>query len=217
MNVSQQGSTLARPIRPNREFRRPKLLLVADVALGVAFVFLAYWLVGSLLVRGFLTDPGHVPPFVIEAGLEPVQAVLVLGPLLGLVAATEYRLRFPARATWLWTPLLVAWLGIAFAAGVIASPDFTASILLIGGVPAVLIGNNQGYLRRQAGLDPRPERWSPTRRIVTVIAALLVVAWLVVYGIGGILTAWNAFDPNGPAVFPQNYPRAPIGPAGGGG
>jgi hypothetical protein len=216
VTVSRRGSTTALLAGMRRQIRRPKLLLLADLILVLALLALAYWLVGALLIPGFLADPARVPPFVVEAQLDPVRAVLVLGPLLVLAAVTEYRLRFPARARWPWTPLIVGWLGVAIGAGVVASPDFAASILLIGGVPAVLIGNNQGYLRRQAGLDPRPERWSRLRRVLTVIAAVVVVAWLALYLLGGILSAWQILDPNGVPILPPNYPRAPIGPGGGG-
>ncbi len=216
MTVSRQGSTTSLLARERRNSRRPRLLQVADVVLFVALATLAYWLAGTLLVPGFLADPALVPPFVVEAELDPIRAALVFGPLLALVAVTIYRLRFPARATWPWTPLIVAWLAIAFAAGAIASPDVTASILLIGGVPAVLVGNNQGYLRRQAGMDPRPERWSPLRRTLILVASVVVVAWLALYLLNGIITAWNATLPDGLPFF-QQYPRAPIGPAGGAG
>ena len=140
-------------------------------------------------MAGFLADRGRVPPAVVDAGLDPLRATLAFGLPLVLVAVTEFRLRLPARATWPLTPLIVAWLVIAFAETAIASADLTAIVLAAGVIPAVLIGSHLGWLRRVAGRSPEGPRWTRLRRLLTMTAAIVVAAWTCVYLFLGMIEA----------------------------
>jgi hypothetical protein len=198
MGVTELGSTSSTPA-PTRHFtrasHRPRLLLVVDVYLLVLAVALTYWLIGSLLADGFGTDPAKVPPFVANAELDAVWIALALVLPLVLVAITGLRVRFASRLTWPWTPLIAAWLIVAFTESLIGGPDFTAAVLLLGVFPAVAISHEQDYLRREAGQSPVDAPWSPLRRRLTAIIALIVVAWVVVYVVAGVMGISDFFGP----------------------
>ncbi len=189
MSVSQPGSWASRTGQAHSKvLRRPRSLLVADLFLVGMFVALARWLLGGLFVSGFLADPDSVPPFVVDAGLDGLQALLAFGLPLVLVAVTAFRLRFTHQARWPWTPLIIAWVGLAFVETPIASPDFTAAVFVVGAFPALLIGNHQRYLRQAAGLPWMEPRWSPLRRTLTLIGAIVVVVWIAAYFFGAVMS-----------------------------
>lgn len=189
----------------SRELRRPRLLLLADAALVLLLVALAQWLTGSLVEPGFLADPDRVPPFVIEAGLDRSRAAALFGLPLALVAVTSFRLWFPSRATWPWTPLIVAWLALAAAEGLVANPDFAAGVLACGSVPAVVIGTHQPYLRRASGHSHLDRPWSALRRALTLVAAAAVTVFVAAYFFGAVIQMMDAYDLEG-------LPRFPVGP-----
>ncbi len=198
MGVNGLGSTSSTPATAHhfaRASHRPRLLLFVDLYLLVLAVALTYWLIGSLLVDGFGTDPARVPPFVANAELDAVWMALALGLPLALVAVTGLRVRFARRLTWPWTPLIAAWLIVAFTESLIGGPDFAGAVLLLGVFPAVVISHEQDYLRREAGQSPVDAPWSPLRRRLTAIIALIVVAWVVVYVVAGVTGISDVFGP----------------------
>jgi hypothetical protein len=197
--------------RYSKASRRPRTLLAVDIYLLGLLLVLLFWLLGSLFVTGFLADPGVVPPFVIDAQLDIVRAVAAFGLPLVLVGVTAIRVRFADRVTFAWTPMIAAWLIVAFAEWVIASADFTAGVLLLGAFPAVVIAHEQDYLRREAGQPPEDVRWSPLRRRLIALIALIVVIWVVAYIIAGVLGINDMFGP----LLPQGFPRAPVRAGGG--
>jgi len=204
MGVSSPAPVVTR--RYPKPSRRPRSLLLVDLYLLVWFLILLYWLAGSLLIQGFLADPQRVPPFVVDAGLDLASALVAFGMPLALVALTAIRVRFAERVTWAWTPLTSAWLIAAFAESLVAGADFTAAVLLMGAFPAVVISHEQDYLRRAAGQSPEDARWSPLRRRLTAMIALVVVSWIVIYIISGVLAIRDIFGP----LLPEFFPRAPV-------
>lgn len=205
------GTLSSRPgVRPRFRpaSRRPRSLLAVDIYLLGLLLLLLYWLAGSLFRTGFLADPGSVPPLVVDARLDGTRALVAFGLPLALVAVTAIRVRFADRVTWSWTPLMAAWLVVAFAESLIADADFTASVLLLGLFPAMVIGHEQDYLRRAAGQSPEDIPWSPLRRWLTALIALIVVAWVAVYIISGVLEIRDIFGP----LLPEFFPRAPVRP-----
>lgn len=201
MNVSQPGSRVSRLARERIGLRRPRLLLLAELFLLGLFLLGLRWLVGALFEPGFLSDRASAPPAIVDAHLDRFRATVALVLPLLLVAVTLYRLRFPARATWPWTPIIVAWLVLAFAETVIASPDLTAAVLALGLVPMLLINHHQPYLRRAAGQAPEDRPWSPLRRWLTALTALAVVAWSAVYLILGAIGASSQFFHLPPGLY----------------
>jgi len=186
-------------------YSRPKALLLADLTLLGLFLMLGRWLIGGLLSAGFLADRHDVPPFVADAGLDSLHALVAFGPPLVLVVVTAYRLRFPDRATWPWTPLIVAWIVMAFAETVIATADFTATAFVLGFVPAALIGTHQRYLRRAAGQSPKPLPWTRRRRVMIVAAGAAIAIWVFAYLVIGVASISDYFRPLLPGFFP--FPR----------
>ncbi len=209
MRISASRPAVSRRYKPAS--RRPRSLLLVDLYLLGLLLILLYWLVGSLFVTGFLANRGTVPPLVVEAGLDPLRATIAFGVPLALVAVTAIRIRFASRVTWPWTPLIAAWLVVGFAESLFAGPDFTAAVLLLGAFPAVVIGHEQDYLRRAAGQSPDDIPWSPLRRRLTAIIALIVVIWIAAYIIGGVLGIHGLFGP-----LPFGWPGVQL-PAGVGG
>jgi hypothetical protein len=197
--------------RYSKASRRPRSLLAVDIYLLVLLLVLLFWLLGSLFVTGFLADPSVVPPLVIDAHLDTARAAAAFALPLVLVAATAIRVRFAARVRFAWTPLIAAWLSVAFAEWVIASADLTAGVLLLGTFPAVVIAHEQDYLRREAGQSPEDVHWSPLRRRLIALIALIVVIWIVVYILAGVLAINDMFGP----LLPQGFPRAPVRAGGG--
>ncbi len=191
-------------IRPD-VYSRPKALLLADLTLLGLFLLIGRWLIGGLLSTEFLADNRNVPPFVANAGLDSLHAVLAFGLPLVLVVITAYRLRFADRATWPWTPLIVAWIVVAFAETVIATADFTATAFVLGSIPAALIGTHQRYLRRAAGQSPKPLPWTRRRRAVIVVAGAVVAIWIFAYLVIGVASISDWFRPLLPGFFP--FPR----------
>ena len=186
-------------------YSRPKALLLADLALLGLFLMLGRWLIGGLLSAEFLTDNSNVPPFVANARLDTVHALLAFGLPMVVVAVTAYRLRFTGRATWPWTPLIVAWIVVAFAETVIATADFTATAFVLGSIPAALIGTHQRYLRRAAGQSPKPLPWTRRRRVLIVVAGAAIAIWVFAYLVIGVASISDFFRPLSPGFFP--FPR----------
>ena len=112
-----------------------------------------------------------------------------------LVAVTAYRLRFADRATWPWTPLIVAWIVVAFAETVIATADFTATAFVLGSIPAALIGTHQRYLRRAAGQSPKPLPWTRPRRVLIVVVGAAIAIWVFAYLVIGVASISDFFRP----------------------
>lgn len=177
--------------------RRPVMLLVADLLLAGILLANGRLIAGALLVPGFLGDRSSVPPAVADAGLGPSSAVLAFGLPTILAALALFRSRRPGRAPWTWSQLGAAWIVLAFVEIPLASADLTAMVLVIGFVPAVLIGLQQSYLRRLAG-EPREDApWSALRRTLILVTCAVVVAWLFGYLVAGAQSIFHLWqDPN---------------------
>jgi hypothetical protein len=209
VGVSSPTPATARRFR--KASRRPRSLLAVDLYLLALLLVLAYLLAASILTPGFLANPNSVPPAILDARLDTTRAVVAFLLPLALVAVTAVRVRFAEQVTWRWTPLMAAWLVVAFAESLVAGPDFTAIVLALGAFPAVVIGHEQDYLRRAAGQSPDDAPWSPLRRRLTAIIALIVVIWIAAYIIGGVLGIHGLFGP-----LPFGWPGVQL-PAGVGG
>ncbi len=206
VSVPKHGSWVAHPIQDRPAIPRPTLLLVADLYLLGLLVFLARWLVGSLLDPASLSDPSSAPPVIMDAQLDVARATLAFGLPLVLAAVTLFRLRFPERTGWPWTPLLASWIGLAFAETLIASPDFTATTFVVGVPPALLIAAHQTYLRRVSGQPPLAPPWTRRRRVLTVIVGLAVAIWVAAYVILAVVSIRDLFGP----LSPEFFPGAPV-------
>jgi len=191
--------TAKHPTELRPAWRRSRWLLLTDAILIVLAIALVRWLIGTLAVPGFLNDPDNVPPLIVEARLGTLEAAILFSAALALDVAAAIRLWLASRLTWPWTPLLVAWLGLAILGFLIASADVAAGVLACGAVPALTIGLNQRYLRHAAGQSPDAPPWSRLRRVLTVVTACVVAGFVTVYFFAAVLQNWQ----NLPAgVFP---------------
>ncbi|HEY5629162.1 MAG TPA: hypothetical protein VIR16_06595 [Candidatus Limnocylindrales bacterium] len=177
---SEMGRLLATRVQ------RPKALLVAEVYLVLAVVAVVRLVLGALLVPGFLASTDNVPPFVVDAQLTVPLAVAALGLPICLAPLAIAGTRLPGRVPWSWTLVAALWLVIAFAEMVLASADFTATVFLVGAIPAALIGSSLVYLRRVAG-QPWKVRWSRRRTVAITAVVVLVSAFWALYLISGVL------------------------------
>ncbi len=204
MSESRPGSMASRPSRIRPDFyQRPRVLLIADLSLIALFVVLLRWLVGGLLSADFLTNLGGVPPLIADAHLDGLHALLAFAPAMALVALTAIRLWLPGRLTWPWSPLIAAWVVIAFSETIIATPDVTAAAFGAGLIPAVLIGTHQRYLRRAAGQSPNNPPWTRLHRNLTLIGSFAVTIWVVVYLVAGVISIMHLFGPFPFEAFPH--------------
>ncbi len=184
---------------------RPRALLVAEVYLVVLALAVGRVILGGLLDPGFLSSADNVPPFVVDAALSGPLAVLAFGLPIVLVPFALAGTRLPGRVPWSWTLLAAAWLVIAFAETVVASTDFTAAVLLLGAIPAALIGSSLMYLRRVAG-QPWKVKWSRRRTVAIVAVVVLVSAFWAVYLYSGVMGADFRF------LLPPGLNSAGFGP-----
>lgn len=183
--------------------RRPAMLLVADLVLAGIVLANVRLIAGALLVPGFLGDGSSVPPLVVDARLSVPSAVLAFGLPTIVAALALVRARRPGRAPWTWSQLGAAWIIVAFLEIPVASPDLTAMVLVVGFVPAVLIGLQQSFLRRLAG-EPREDApWSPLRRTLIVVTCAVVVLWLFGYLVVGAQSIFHLWQEPRPEFFPN--------------
>jgi hypothetical protein len=179
------------------------MLLVADLLLiGILLANLRV-IAGALFAPGFLGDPSSVPPAVVDARLGIPAAILAFGLPTILAALALFRARRPGRAPWTWSQLGAAWVVLAFVEIPLASPDLTAMVLVIGFVPAVLIGLQQSYLRRLAGEPREDARWSPLRRTLILVTCAVVIAWLFGYLVVGAQSIFHLWQEPHPEFFPN--------------
>jgi hypothetical protein len=181
------------------------MLLVADLLLVGIVLANGRVIAGALLVPGFLGDGSNVPPAVVDADLGVPSAVIAFGLPALLAALALFRARRPGRAPWTWSQLGAAWVILAFVEIPLASADLTAMVLVIGFLPAVLIGLQQSYLRRLAGEPREDARWSPLRRTLIVVTCTVVVAWLFGYLVVGAQSIFHLWQ-QPPAEFFPNLP-----------
>ena len=179
------------------------MLLIADLLLAVILLANTRVIAGAVLVPGFLDDPSSVPPAVVVARLGVPSAVLAFGLPTILAALALFRARRPGRAPWTWSQLGAAWVVTAFIEIPLASADLTAMVLVIGFVPAVLIGLQQSYLRRLAGEPREDARWSPLRRTLILVTCAVVVAWLFGYLVVGAQSIFDTWQNPQPEFFPS--------------
>jgi hypothetical protein len=166
--------------------QRPKALLVAEVYLVILVLAAGRLMLGALLVPGFLASPDNVPPLVVDAALSVPLAIVAFGLPICIVPFALAGTRLPGRVPWSWTPLAAAWLIVAFAEMPLASADFTAAVLMLGALPAVLIGSSLVYLRRIAG-RPWKTRWTRRRTVLIAVAVVVIGAFWAVYLISGVI------------------------------
>jgi hypothetical protein len=172
-------------------WRRSRWLLLTDAILVALAIALVRWLIGTVAVPGFLDTPDNVPPLIVDARLGMLEAAILFAASLALVVATASRLWLVSRLTWPWTPLLVAWLGLALAGYLLGSADIAAGVLACGAVPALTIGLNQRYLRHVAGQSPDAPPWTRLRRVLTLVTACVVAVFVVVYFFAAVLQGWR--------------------------
>lgn len=194
MELPEPGYWTAKhPTELRPAWRRSRWLLLTDAVLIVLAIALVRWLIGALAVPEYLNDLDNVPPLVVEARLGAMEAAVLFAGALALVVATAVRLWLASRLTWPWTPLLVAWLALALAGFVIASPDVAAGVLACGSVPALTVGLNQRYLRHAAGQSPDAPPWSRLRRALTVGTACVVAGFVAVYMVQAVAEIFVPF------------------------
>ncbi len=179
------------------------MLLIADLLLVGILLANLRLIAGALLVPGFLGDRSNVPPAVVDAGLDVSSAVLAFGLPTLLAALALFRARRPRRAPWTWSQLGAAWVILAFLEIPLASADVTAMVLVIGFVPAVLIGIQQRYLRRLAGEPREAAPWSPLRRTLILVTCAVVVAWLFGYLVVGAQSIFHWWQEPQTEFFPK--------------
>ncbi|MEO7229309.1 MAG: hypothetical protein ABIZ30_01810 [Candidatus Limnocylindrales bacterium] len=160
---------------------RPRILLLADLYVTLIAVLLGRLLLGGLLVPGFLSDPGNVPPYLAAAALDAPHIVVGFGLPVVVAGLVLFRLRWPERLSLSWGDLGALWVLVALLETPVVDPTFTLALLLGAIIPAIVVGSAQSWFRA----DQQPARisgpWLRARRLIPRIAVWAALGWTVLY------------------------------------